>query len=112
MKKLLALTFILAACSSKAPNSAELLVLAQAPTAKCGSAVIKDVEVTVCDVPGKDKIVQFVGAYQKGKLPFQAFPLSDGTEKKEAEGQGAGANAAPAPTATPDAGVGSGSGGK
>lgn len=104
MKKLL-LALTLTACNVNT-NGAQLMVESQVPKAECSSATIKGIDVTVCDVPGKDKIVQVVGAYQKGKLPFQAFPLSDGTEKKDA------APAAPtaptAPTAPPAPGQGSG----
>ncbi len=104
MKKLF-LVFAIAACG-KATNGAEFMVQAQAPKATCESTVLKGIDVTVCDVPAKDKIVQFVGAYQKGRLPFQVYPLSDGSEKAPAPtppppaGQGSGANAP-----TPDAGV-------
>lgn len=108
MTKLIPILFLVA-CGQNNPNGAEFLIQAQAPTAKCESTILKGIDVTVCDVPGKDKVVQFVGAYQKGKLPFQVYPLNDGTEPEKeppaatptppSPGQGSGANVAPSPDA-------------
>lgn len=99
MKKLLPL-FLLIGCKIDRPNLAEVMVKAQQPQATCRSARI-GADVAICDIPGKDKIVQFIAVY--GKDGFKAYPLTD-----DKPAQTPPPATPPAPSAAPDAGSGSG----
>lgn len=96
---LVSIAAFLFACS-KDPNGAEFMVTSQEPKASCSTAVLRGLDVAVCDIPGKDKVVQFVAVFQKGKIPFQPFRVVDATEAAAAQKAQADAKAG-----TPDAGV-------
>lgn len=91
MLKLLVLLLPLVACSKSEPNLAEVMVKAQQPKATCKVAKAGSLDVAVCDIPGKDKIVQFVAVYGKD-VTFKAWPLADEAPKAPVQ-------------PTPDAGV-------
>lgn len=87
-------------------NRAEVMVKAQVPTAKCTVTKLGKTDVALCDIAGKDKIVQYIAVY--GDNGFKVYPLVD---EKPAEGQGQGSHASPPatppapPVPAPDAGV-------
>lgn len=101
MKKLLPL-FLLFGCKMEKPNLAEVMVKAQQPQATCRSARI-GADVAICDIPGKDKIVQFIAVY--GKDGFKAYPLTD---DKQTQAQPTPPPAAQPTPPAPEAGSGSG----
>lgn len=109
MKKLILLPVFLLACGSKDANLAEVMVKAQAAKATCKSANIDGTDVTICKIPGKDKVVPFIAVYGSYTQPFQAYPLE--AEKKEAPPAAAPPPAPPpAPPAATTTPVGEGSG--
>lgn len=106
MKKLLPL-FLVAACG-KDPNLAKVMVQAQAPKATCKTASLGGADIAVCEIPGKEKVTNWLAVYSKSLAqPFQAYPL-DPQPKQDTPaptpppppGEGSGANAP-----TPDAGT-------
>jgi hypothetical protein len=76
MKKLIPLFFLVACKIDRQPNLAEVMVKAQQPLANCRTAKI-GADVAICDIPTKDKMVQFLAVY--GKDGFEAFPLKAST---------------------------------
>lgn len=102
MKKILLLTLTLVACGNNEPNLARVMVQAQAPKASCATARLKGSDIAVCEIPGKDKVTNWLAVYDKSLAqPFQAYPLDPQPKATTPPpGEGSGANAL-----TPDAGV-------